>query len=326
MPSVSLILIVFVHQVNFMFCMYVGWETMAAFTVPLIYPGTPGGKWSLCVYKVHRHYMRFIYLNHCMGCVPAHLGAGLSQGRKVELLHSQGIGQALGWVGTCSCDGPYSCIIHYFCNKICSKIPRGTIKLNRCTAVCRPALAPAFPRGGKWSFRTLRGLASWWGGPFLKEESGASALMKVGSVWGLAGAHTCTCQLSFNSGGHTISTMLIACLIISHNIISFEMSYHKSSHPHPHPPTLLRASNRLKVPPPPPPCGVSHIPCTRIQGAGHLEATHPIDPEIHCSVIFMLNNASNMVVAWWGCCLLKYQAINWSGASAACPYFESWVN
>ena len=107
--------------------------------------------------------MRFNYRNHCMGCVPAHLGAGLSRGRKVELPHSQGIGQVWGWVGTCSCDGPYSCIIHYFCNKICSKIPRGTIKLNPCTAACRPALAPAFPRGGKWSFRTLRGLARRWG-------------------------------------------------------------------------------------------------------------------------------------------------------------------
>ena len=94
--------------------------------------------------------------------MPAHLGAGLSRGRKVELPHTQGIGQAWGWVGTCSCDGPYSCIIHYFCNKICSKIPRCTIKLNPCTAVCRPALAPAFPRGGKWSFRTLRGLARRW--------------------------------------------------------------------------------------------------------------------------------------------------------------------
>ena len=111
-------------------------------------------------------YMRFIdiiYLNRCMGCVPAYLGASLSQGRKVEIRQSQGIGQVWGWVGTCSCDVPYSCKNHYFCNKIFSKIPRGTIKLNRCMAACRPALVLAFPRGGKWSFHTLRGLARRWG-------------------------------------------------------------------------------------------------------------------------------------------------------------------
>ena len=28
-----------------------------------------------------------------------------------------------------------------------------------------------------------------------------------------------------------------------------------------------------------------HIPCTSIWGVGHLEATQPIDPEIHCYVM-----------------------------------------
>ena len=87
---------------------------------------------------------------------------------------------------------------------------------------------------------------------FLREESGASALLMVGSVWGLAGAHTCTGQLPSNSVGHTISTMPITCLIISRNIISFGMSYHKSS-PHPHPPP--------HPPPPPPPHPPTPPPC-----------------------------------------------------------------
>ena len=98
--------------------------------------------------------MRFIYRNHCMSCVPAHLGAGLSRGRKVELPHSQGMGQAWGWVGTCSCDGPYSCIIHYSAIKYAQRYQEALLN---------------------WTDARLR-VGQLWRLLFLGEESGASAL------------------------------------------------------------------------------------------------------------------------------------------------------
>ena len=220
--------------------------------------------------------MWFVFRNHCMGCVPAHLGAGLSRRRKVELPHSQGIGQAWGWVGTCSCDGPYSCTIHYFAIKYAQRYQEALLNwtdawlrvgqlwrllflgeesgasalsgdwlgggAGRCVHVCRSILQPHPRRFMEFMWQCKFWTGTWQDanlplcGPFLREESGASALLRVGSVWGLAGAHTCTGQLSSNSVGHTISTMPITCLIISRNIISFGMSYNNlAPPPHTHP-------------------------------------------------------------------------------------------
>ena len=149
-----------------------------------------GGKWSFCTLKgwvrrggrwVHVHVMVSTTSNYCMymyirfidmlcglsiwtipWVVCRHTLAPASPEGGKWSFRTLKVGQAWGWLVTCSCDGPYSCTIHYFCNKICSMIPRGTIELNRRTAACRPALAPAFPRGGKWRFCTLRGLARRW--------------------------------------------------------------------------------------------------------------------------------------------------------------------
>ena len=62
---------------------------------------------ALCIHIIYKLYIS-LYFELLHGCVLACLGAGLSQGRKVEHPHSQGIGWALGQVGTRTCSSQCS--------------------------------------------------------------------------------------------------------------------------------------------------------------------------------------------------------------------------
>ena len=61
----------------------------------------------VCIHIIYKLYIS-LYFELLHGCVLACLGAGLSQGRKVGHPHSQGIGWALGQVGTRTCSSQCS--------------------------------------------------------------------------------------------------------------------------------------------------------------------------------------------------------------------------